>query len=146
MNNHDMISERIYSWFYSWCLLVGFEHRSFVHRRGQRVAHRLRKTAIRSWGKYVPWPVVQILLAAGALNRFCQFCWCNIWCLELVLLSPQSTSKVQGFSPDLWRPKQFHHVFCGVRDRFCPEDFHHGSDVSWATEKTTERVAVGGWI
>ncbi|CAE7319836.1 cya1, partial [Symbiodinium pilosum] len=23
------------------------------------------KTAIRSWGKYVPWPVVQILLAAG---------------------------------------------------------------------------------
>ena len=40
-------------------------HRFTPHDFSREFPRPPRKTAIRSWGKYVPWPVVQILLAAG---------------------------------------------------------------------------------
>ncbi|CAE8594360.1 unnamed protein product, partial [Polarella glacialis] len=51
--------------------LAGLEPEGNAYERGTAEVRLIQliftqtKTAIRSWGKYVPWPVVQLLLAAG---------------------------------------------------------------------------------
>eukprot|EP00435_Cladocopium_sp_Y103_P067796 s180_g30.t1 len=80
------------------------------------------KTAIRSWGKYVPWPVVQILLAAGIDSAL------KLGMMEVTMFFSDIagfTTIVEKLPPDAW-PHEIH-IFSSSGLAFLLATAGHGS-------------------